>query len=130
MSNNVSLLDRAKFDLKLCLKTLEDFTDDELAKDTAAYHLAQAVEKALKFRINSFGIEYPFTHRFGILIEALEKTGDCVPQWLINNSDTLDEYATKTRYSDSYIASGRKILELAEYTGELIKMYEPVLAEE
>lgn len=125
MSNNISLLDRAKFDLTLCKKTLLDFGEDDLAKDAAAYHLAQAVEKTLKFRINSYGQEYPLIHKFGKLIEFLEGLGEDIPEWLIKNSDILDEYVSKTRYSDSFVAAKRKVEELAAFTDDLIKSYEP-----
>jgi HEPN domain-containing protein len=128
MSANVSLLDRAKFDLVLCNKTLIDFGSDDLAKDAAAYHLSQAVEKALKFRINSYGQEFPLVHKFGKLIEVLEELGECIPEWLIKNTDVLDDYVTKTRYSDNFIAVKRKIEELAALADELIKSYEPVKA--
>lgn len=106
-----------------------DFGDNDFAKDAAAYHLSQALKKALKYRINSYGEEYPLIHKFGKLIEALEDLGEDVPEWLINNSDTIDEYVTKTRYSDSFIAVKRKLEELLALTENLLKTYEVTVVE-
>jgi HEPN domain-containing protein len=125
MSGKVTLLDRAKLDLESCTMFLEKAESDELFQDLAAYHIQQAVEKALKFWLSMLGVHYPKTHDVLVLIDKLEGVKQAIPEWLYKNGDLLNEYATKTRYSASIIGTKNKIREIHGSTVELIKRLEP-----
>ena len=128
MGDNVSLLDRAKADLKVCKQILAVFSGDDLMKDAAAYHLTQSIEKALKFKINARGREYPYTHLISRLADKLRDLGEPLPELLINNLDILDTYATKTRYSEDVVSTRFKIDELIPLAEKFIQDFAPTIS--
>jgi HEPN domain-containing protein len=129
MEKNKSLLDGAKADLKICGLILSSYEDD-LSINLAAYHLQQAVEKALKFRINSWGEIYPLTHNIGQLTGMLLKLNDSPPEWLEEEADRITEYELKTRCVMGYITSKKKLLKIYAQVENLIRTYKPVTDEE
>jgi HEPN domain-containing protein len=92
MIERISLLDRAKVDLKSCKMILENADADELFQDIAAFHIQQAIEKALKFWLSITGKEPPKTHDTHVLIENLENENQKMPVWLSDNADLINEF--------------------------------------
>lgn len=60
-------------------------------------HCQQAVEKALKAVLAVRGIEFPFTHDIGLLIQLCEDAGTPVPETLAD-LDRLTPFAVHMRY--------------------------------
>jgi HEPN domain-containing protein len=125
MNGKISLLDRAKRDLESCRILLERAESDELFQDLAAYHVQQAIEKALKFWLCMLDIQYPKTHDVIVLMDKLESVKQTIPDWLNENGDLINDYANKTRYSTSIVGTKRKIRELCDDAERLIKRLEP-----
>lgn len=61
------------------------------------FHAQQAVEKALKAAIASRGLEFPFTHDLGVLMQLCEDAGFELPADLAE-ADRLTPYAAAVRY--------------------------------
>jgi len=116
----ISLYDRAVGDFKQGLHALKDAHIDDVMCDMAGYHLQQAVEKLLKHLITLQGDEFPFTHDISLL---LDKISSDVPQWIIDNRETLIKYEALTRYSSVKVASVTNLQEwyslLEKYIAEL-----------
>ncbi|MDR1664019.1 MAG: HEPN domain-containing protein [Clostridiales bacterium] len=126
MAEHKSLLDGAKADLNVSRVILSAY-DDDLSVNLAAYHVQQAVEKALKFRINMLGEIYPLTHNIEHLTDKLLKLGDPVPDWLLIEANRITEYENKARYVLGFVTSKNKISSLITLTEELIKQYMPFI---
>jgi len=81
--------------------------DDEAAARTlleaqspdsmVGFHCQQAVEKALKAVLAARGIEFPFTHDIGLLIQLCEDAGTPLPEALAD-VDRLAPFAVHMRY--------------------------------
>lgn len=61
------------------------------------FHCQQAVEKALKAVLAARGIEFPFTHNIGLLIQLCEDAGHPMPESLAD-LDRLTPFAVQMRY--------------------------------
>jgi len=120
MPNNITLLDRAKKDLKNSMLILKN-ADDEVDYDVAAYLLQQTVEKIIKFELSLTGDSYPLTHDIEKLLEAWEKKAQVIPDWLWDNALTLTNYATKTRYGKQLVATRRRLESLYPLVRELLE---------
>ncbi len=97
--------ERAKEWLRFSLDDLE--VAREAAKlgkyNIAAYHLQQAVEKAIKGVIVFIGKRKNLrTHDISILVKMLLEEGVDVPVEVLDAQD-LTEYASTTRYPDDYV---------------------------
>lgn len=125
MRERITLLDRAESDVRVCEHILSALQTDELMKDIAAYHIQQAVEKALKYWLSTIGIEYPRTHDINALIALLETERQTIPNWLYDGSDLLNRYATSSRYGESVVAVQRKIEFFCENTRALLRQLAP-----
>ena len=121
MSDNISLLRRAKRDIALCHKILDDIEDD-VDIDIAGYHLQQGVEKYIKYKIQLKGVIYPKTHDIYKLLDLCDANNIDMPHWIDENADTLNSYLSESRYGSSIVASKRKILKLLPLIKELLKM--------
>jgi len=108
-------------------KTLaESAASDELHLDVAAYHIQQAVEKAVKFDMQMSGIKYNNTHDMDLLWNTAANGGVVLPSWIYDNIDILNSYATKTRYGYDIVSSLRKISQLVEFAQSYISALAPV----
>ena len=110
MQNKIDYLRRAKVDLLICKKTLNDW-QDELEVDIAAYHLQQALEKTLKHQITLQGEDYPKTHEIKRLWAQLARLNAPPPEWIWEHRQLLTDFAEKTRYGESLIATQREVEE-------------------
>ena len=130
MTNTITLLQRAISDIKIVELILKENSEDEVQLDVAAYHVQQAIEKCMKFNIQQAGEVFPRTHDVYLLVQQLEHAGLAAPEWIYNNGDTINSYATKTRYGTSIVSTRKKIQELCELTSKYIEDSKPLLSEE
>lgn len=125
MPKGVTLLDRARADLTNVTYILASHQQDELQLDIAAYHVQQAIEKAVKFALQVKAVRFERTHDMDRLCTQCEKAGIQLPDWIYDNIDTLNAYATQTRYGSDIVASYRKISMLADSAKEFIHSLTP-----
>lgn len=98
-----SLLARARADAeiaKILLTEEGNPTHDEMITDQAAYHVQQAIEKALKFQTEMLGLEYKKTHNLVGLIVPLEENGFFVPNELKEKAYIISDWEASSRYND------------------------------
>lgn len=115
MNKQHDLLKRAWADMEQIQPNL-DRDDDEIFLDVAAYHLQQAIEKMLKFEINSVGQQFRWTHSILELCNQADEYSISYPEWVYQNAETLTSYAEKTRYGKDLVGNRRKITELLVLT--------------
>ena len=130
MTEKITLLDRAKADLQNVRLILSHDSSDELFLDIAAYHIQQGVEKLVKFSLSANGVRPKPTHDILVLIEQLEMAGVEVLPWLRENADTLNAYATKTRYGSNIVAVKTKITQLLGLAEEFMISLQPAQIED
>ena len=106
------LLQRAYMDLTLAQMIVSQPLSDELHLDMAAYHTQQALEKTMKYKIDSVGETFPFVHEIDVLYSRMEELGLNPPEWIWDNYTVFNNYATKTRYGENLVAVKRGLLEL------------------
>ncbi len=71
--------------------------DERVSDSPVGFHAQQAVEKCLKAAIASRGLEFPFTHDVGLLMQLCEDAGFELPADLAE-ADRLTPYAAALRY--------------------------------
>ncbi|MGN1098245.1 MAG: HEPN domain-containing protein [Clostridia bacterium] len=111
MSN---LLNRAEADItiaRLLLSPAGNPTNDEMITDQAAYHVQQAIEKALKYQTELLGIPYKKTHNLIGLIVELENNGFSVSDELKRKAFIISDWEASSRYNDNFFASRNDISE-------------------
>ena len=119
-----SLLDRAEADIaiaRLLLSPVGNPSNDELITDQAAYHVQQAIEKALKHQIECMGLRYKKTHNITGLIVQLEKNGFCVSDELKRKAFIISDWEALSRYNDDFFVVRKDILDAIELYYELKK---------
>ena len=109
---NIDLLKRAWGDYKSSKLHIENYEQDEVFVDIAAYHLQQGVEKALKFKMMSHGVVFLRVHEIDELCNQMDGENLSYPDWIYNNMDIITKYATKTRYGETIVGNLKKIKEL------------------
>lgn len=70
---------------------------ERVSDSPVGFHAQQAVEKALKAAIASRGLDFPFTHDLGVLMQLCEDAGLELPADL-TEADRLTPYAAALRY--------------------------------
>ena len=93
----------------------------KISNEVFGFHAQQAVEKLLKARLVSLGVDYPKAHNLLTLVELLAANGDPLPDALAELF-YLTPFATTFRYeeADELVLSDRsalraKILQLHEF---------------
>jgi len=76
-------------------------TTPEIVYEDLCFDCEHAAEKALKGLLILKDIVPPQTHSLALLIEALEKHDDCVPD-KVKTAISLTHYAVSTRYPGTY----------------------------
>lgn len=102
-----SLLARARADVEISKILLTDEgnpTHDEMITDQAAYHVQQAIEKALKYQTEMLGIEYKKVHNIAGLISPLEAAGFPVSDELKAKAFVISDWEASSRYNDDFSA--------------------------
>jgi len=123
MQDKIDFLRRAKVDLKISKNILNGWSD-EIEIDASAYHLQQALEKAMKHEITLLGEDYPRTHEIKRLWSSLDSLGKTPPEWIWENRALLTDYADKTRYGENLVAVERELREFIALLEEYIKSIE------
>lgn len=119
-----ALLKKAANDLTAADATLST----ELALDTVCFHAQQAVEKSLKAILTFHGVEYPWRHDLGELLELVKplapEIGPYEDQIL-----RMTPYAVEVRYDDEFeprLHEATQALDVATNIHRLIsKIIEP-----
>ncbi|MCR5042391.1 MAG: HEPN domain-containing protein [Clostridia bacterium] len=101
------LLVLSERDYELCSK-LESSFPDEFAVSGAAYHIQQAVEKALKALILLHGGAPAFTHNISKLSLHCDELGVKLPEELDDIAEALTLWETQTRYDPFCVISMKK----------------------
>ncbi|MEN6356835.1 MAG: HEPN domain-containing protein [Armatimonadota bacterium] len=86
--------DYADEDLRLAVHALQ--IEDGCPCRLIAYHAQQCTEKYLKAFLVMCGVDFPYTHNIGRLLELLAEQGG--PAAEIESADELTPYAITTRY--------------------------------
>ena len=71
----------------------------KISDEIFGFHAQQAVEKLLKARLASLGVDYPKVHNLLTMVELLAVAGDALPEDLANLF-RLTPFATVFRYED------------------------------
>ncbi len=122
------LLDRADRDIynaKLLLSPEGNPTNDELLDDMAAYHVQQAIEKALKYALVTFGEvdetskEYR-THSIPALIDLVSECSNIeISDQLKLAANDITSWEAHSRYDDSPVSAREEISEAVDLYEEL-----------
>lgn len=88
------LLSAARSDLRAA-KALA--VDPEQANSVVGFHAQQAVEKAIKAVLVTFGLEIPYTHDIGFLLDLAGNHAEAMPD-IVAHSDWLTPWAVAARY--------------------------------
>ena len=121
-----TLLSRSESDIaiaKLLLSPEGNPTNDEMITDQAAYHVQQAIEKALKYKTEMLGIAYRKTHNLVGLISDLEQNGFVVDDTLKSKAAEISGWEAASRYNDDFKAVKSEIesaIEIYENLKEII----------
>lgn len=107
-----TLLDKAFQNLKIA-NTLRNNpeTSDEVYLNYIGYHLQQAVEFAIKHRMEVSGVSFPHEHDISqLILFAKEHDVDCgLTSYIDLASGTLTLWESQTRYIKNYRIELRKI---------------------
>lgn len=122
------LLDNAEVDIKLAKYAVSpegNPTNDELMPGAAAYHVQQAIEKALKHILQTeAGMTESDkgykTHNISMLIYLVDsKTDFPVPEKLVEMSSLITDWEATTRYAGSSVGTRTNIIEAMDIYTEL-----------
>jgi HEPN domain-containing protein len=119
-SKKVSLLDRAKGDLKVAKAMLNE--TDDVVIDICAYHCQQCVEKIVKYLILAQGDTYASDHRSDIYLEELNDSN--VKSLVQQIGSKIDSWATTIRYHHSILSNKKMVTEVIEICEKLVAMAE------
>ena len=121
-AKKVTLLDRAKADLKAAKFILTHVSNDEILIDVCAYHCQQCVEKIVKYMITMQGDVYATDHRLSVYLYDLN---DGEIKTLIEGINIdIDAWATFARYRNAILASRREVDEIIELCDKLVSIAE------
>jgi HEPN domain-containing protein len=100
---------------------------DSFSEEIFGFHAQQAIEKALKARIASLGLEYPKSHDVSALITILEDNGEDLSKFPDLEDYTI--FAVQYRY-EAYDETEELLdrREVIDVTGSLLAHVESVLS--
>ena len=116
-AKKVTLLDRARADLKIAKIIMAQVASDELLINACAYHCQQCVEKIVKYMITMQGDVYATDHRMSVYLEDLHE-GEIKTLIESINID-IDAWATFARYRNTILASEREVNEIIKLCDEI-----------
>lgn len=119
------MLEISRYDLRAA-KSLSNDPDDGMLQ-ISAYHIQQAVEKALKYCFSALGVKTPKTHDIRALLNELMQYPEFVAAMteelfgvLELRADTLTLCEEKTRYPSNYMVTRRTVLDLVSVAEKVI----------
>ena len=115
------LLQRAEIDFKCVELILEHYSGDEAELDVAAFHLQQTIEKIMKWELASNGYVFSLTHEVHVLFQEMIDAELNPPKWIMDHYNVINDYATKTRYSESLVATRALFDVIRENTYEYLR---------
>lgn len=97
---DIRFFKRAYLDCRAAENLLKIPENDEAYMNAVAYHLQQAVEKALKAFLECAGVTVPNTHDIDKLVRMSRDNGSqaVVTEWVKEKADMLTRWETDTRY--------------------------------
>lgn len=119
MGKSEDLIKLAETDLKVA-KLVLNSANDELMQNSAAYHVEQAVEKLLKAKLDSIGIQAGITHNIQTLCDEMDKAKIDYPDWIKDKAYDISSWATTIRYNANFKSDHDEIEEVIELTTNLI----------
>lgn len=128
MSSAQTLYGKAIANLRTAYLVFDYSDGDEDQLNIAGYLLQQAVELAIKYQLEQYGIEYPKTHDIDQLIR-LARADDIdllLTEYLYDHAEMLSLWEAKSRYVLGYAIEARKI----ERTLEEVDHYLERIADE
>lgn len=106
-------------DLRWAKKALEGSDDFDI--NISAYHAQQALEKTCGYISQKLGIKSPRTHDIAVWIELLESNSVEVPEILIDKSDEITAWESKSRYNINFITAKKTITNVLTATEKLLE---------
>lgn len=121
---DVRLFRRAFLDYRAAGNLLKVPENDEAYMNAVAYHLQQAVEKALKAFLECVGVTVPNTHDIDKLVRMSKNNGSCavLTDWIVEKADMLTRWETDTRYDVDYCVEERKVRAGLEEIGKFLEL--------
>ncbi|MDR1689253.1 MAG: HEPN domain-containing protein [Clostridiales bacterium] len=120
----ISLLDRAKGDLKIAKLNLEHGNNDDVILDIVAYHCSQCAEKLIKYIILQEGNDYTPDHRTEMYLEDLRN--DKARKLIESIAEDLDRWSTTIRYAGSIKSSKRAVEKAISVCEELLNLIDEI----
>jgi HEPN domain-containing protein len=105
---NETLLDIAKVNFRLALKTYKYSTGDERELNYVGYFLQQATELCIKHVLEINGIKYPGTHSIDDLLDL----GQGIVKYsdeFYNFSPAITKWESKSRYIKNYLLADKQV---------------------
>lgn len=102
---------RAYLDCRAAENLLKIPENDEAYMNAVAYHLQQAVEKALKAFLECVGVTVPNTHDIDRLVRMSRDNGSqaVVTEWVKEKADMLTRWETDTRCDVEYYVEEERV---------------------
>ena len=102
---------RAFLDYRAAENLLKIPENDEAYMNAVAYHLQQAVEKALKAFLECVGVTVPNTHDIDRLVRMSRDNGSqaIVTEWVKEKADMLTRWEAETRYDVDYCVEEERV---------------------
>lgn len=101
-----TLLDRAKANYMMAEKNFKFINEDDVYLNLTGYLLQQATELAAKHMLEMEGFRYPKVHDIRDLLDRFDWEDTRVKN-LLNMSDTITSWESKTRYIKDFRLSKR-----------------------
>ena len=108
---DIRFFKRAYLDYRAAENLLKAPENDEAYMNAVAYHLQQAVEKALKAFLECVGVTVPNTHDIDKLVRMSRDNGSqaAITEWVREKADMLTRWETDTRYDLDYCVEEEKV---------------------
>ena len=118
--NKVSLLDRAKADLKAAKHNMALGESDDVVMDISAYLCSQCAEKVVKYVIALEGNDYVADHRTDSYLQDLKNLD--VRVLVEETASRLDAWSTTIRYAGTIKSNKKAIKEVFIVCEKLIAL--------
>ena len=97
----MNLLQLASYDLRYASMAMMTYVDDG-ARRQCAFHVQQAIEKALKYMLVELMQPSEFTHDINLLVSLVESKGGYVPEYIKHTAKRISGWQSKARYERDF----------------------------